>query len=156
MKIVLYQPDIPQNLGTTLRTAACLGIDVEIIEPCGFPLDDKKLRRSGMDYIDLVKYTRHISWEEFASWHKKLPDMPRIILLTTKAQTSYTDFMYKKNDILLFGRETSGIPEEIHKYADHRLTIKMQPGIRSLNVAVSVAMVAGEAIRQINLFNPCC
>jgi tRNA (cytidine/uridine-2'-O-)-methyltransferase len=146
MKIALYQPDIAQNLGTTLRTAACLGIDVEIIEPCGFPLDDRKLKRSGMDYIDHVKYTRHNDWNSFKNWAKD--SNHRIILLSSKATTSYTDFKFQPNDILMAGRETAGVPAEVSAYCENSVTIPMQGAMRSLNVAVSVAVVLGEAIRQ--------
>ncbi len=149
MKLALYQPDIAQNFGTSLRTAACLGVDVEIIEPCGFPLDDRKIRRAGMDYIEHVKYTRHNSWEKFVSFTEE--NSHRIILLSSKATKSYTEFTYQENDVLMVGRESAGVPDEVAAYCRHQITIPMQPGMRSLNVAVSAAIVLGEALRQINL-----
>jgi tRNA (cytidine/uridine-2'-O-)-methyltransferase len=148
MKIALYQPDIAQNLGTTLRTAACLGVDVEIIEPCGFPLDDRKLKRSGMDYIEHVKYTRHASWDDFKDWAAN--NNHRIILLSSKASVPYTDFKFQPNDILMAGRETAGVPDYVTEYCENRVTIPMQNNMRSLNVAVSVAIVLGEALRQVS------
>ncbi len=147
MKIALFQPDIAQNLGTNLRTAACLGVDVEIIEPCGFPFDDRKVRRAGMDYIDMVQYTRHASWDDFKNWVEE--NNYRLVLLSSKVQTSYTDFSFRKNDILLLGRESAGVPQEVSDYCKNAVTIPMKGGVRSLNVAVSAAMVLGEALRQI-------
>lgn len=147
MKIALYQPDIALNLGANLRTAACLGVDVEIIEPCGFPFDDRKIRRAGMDYIDMVKYTRHNSWDDFKNWAEQ--GGFRLVLLSSKAKTSYTNFVFKKNDILLLGRESAGVPDEIAEYCQNDVTITMQESARSLNVAVSAAMVLGEALRQV-------
>jgi tRNA (cytidine/uridine-2'-O-)-methyltransferase len=146
MKIALYQPDIAQNLGTTLRTAACFGVDVEIIQPCGFPLDDKKLKRSGMDYIEYVKYTKHDSWGAFKDWAEN--NNHRIILLSSKASVPYTQFQFQKNDILMAGRETAGVPDDVSAACENKVTIPMQGGMRSLNVAVSVAVVLGEAVRQ--------
>jgi tRNA (cytidine/uridine-2'-O-)-methyltransferase len=146
MKIALYQPDIAQNLGTNLRTAACLGVDVEIIEPCGFPFDDRKIRRAGMDYIDMVKYNRHTCWEDFRKWSEQ--NNFRLVLLSSKVKTSYTDFVFQKNDILLLGRESAGVPDEVSKYCKHGVTIPMQENVRSLNVAVSAGIVLGEALRQ--------
>ncbi|MCE3232650.1 MAG: ((34)-2-O)-methyltransferase [Rickettsiaceae bacterium] len=148
MKLALYQPDIAQNLGTSLRTAACLGIDVEIIEPCGFPLDDRKLKRSGMDYIDYVKYTRHKSWEHFKEWTEE--NNSRIVLLSSKASISYTKFNFLPNDVLMVGRESAGVPPEVVEYCTNAVTIPMKNGMRSLNVAISAAIVLGEALRQIN------
>lgn len=148
LKLALYQPDIPQNLGTNLRTAACFGVDVEIIEPCGFPFDDRKFYRAGMDYIEHVKYTRHNSWEKFKEWAES--GNQRIVLLSSKATSPYTDFQYKTGDILLLGRETSGVTTEITEYCgQNAVTIPMQNGMRSLNVAVSGAIVLGEALRQL-------
>lgn len=147
IKIALYQPDIAQNMGTNLRTAACLGVDVEIIEPCGFPFDDRKIRRAGMDYIENVKYTRHDSWQEFHKWAQS--ENRRVILLSSKATDSYTDFKYQENDILLFGRESAGVTPDVAADCDHAITIPMQENMRSINVAVSVGIVLGEALRQI-------
>lgn len=146
--LAIYQPDIPQNLGTNLRTAACFGVSVEIIEPCGFPLDDRKIRRAGMDYIDKVTYSRHNCWKDFTNWADL--NSKRVILLSSKAAHNYTEFSYKTGDILLLGRETSGVPEEVTKYCgNNTVTIPMQGGVRSLNVAVAGAIVLGEALRQI-------
>ena len=143
MRLTLYQPDIPQNAGTLLRLAACLGLSVDIIEPCGFVLDDKRLRRAGMDYLEGVDLTRHSSWKRYLE-----QEPVRIVLLTTKADTPYTEFDFAVGDSLLVGRESAGVPPEVHARADARVIIPMQPGFRSLNVAVCAAMVAGEALRQ--------
>ena len=147
LRIALYQPDIAGNTGTILRFAACLGLSVDIIEPAGFPLSDKALKRAGMDYLEMAALTRHIDWNAFEDWRKK--DGRRLMLLSTKATTPYTSFSFADGDILLFGRESAGVPDAVHQAADARLTIPMQPGTRSINVALSVAMVAGEAIRQL-------
>ena len=147
LRIALYQPDIAGNTGTILRFAACLGLGVDIIEPAGFPLSDKALKRAGMDYLEMAALTRHIDWNAFEDWRKK--DGRRLVLLSTKATTPYTSFSFADGDILLFGRESAGVPDSVHQAADARLTIPMQPGTRSINVALSVAMVAGEAIRQL-------
>jgi tRNA (cytidine/uridine-2'-O-)-methyltransferase len=145
MKIALYQPDIAGNVGTILRLGACMGIDVDIIEPCGFPFDMKKIHRAGMDYIDHVKINRYISFEEFLEKNRD----SRIILLTTKVDKSYTEFKFEKNDILLAGRESAGVPDEVANKCDKKVTIKMKNNMRSLNIAISVAMVLGEAIKQV-------
>ena len=147
LRIALYQPDIPGNTGTILRLAACLGIGVDIIEPAGFPLSDKALKRAGMDYLEMAALTRHIDWNAFEDWRRK--DGRRLVLLSTKATTPYTSFSFADADILLFGRESAGVTEEVHQAADARLTIPMRQGARSINVALSVAMVAGEAVRQL-------
>lgn len=147
LRIALYQPDIAGNTGTILRFAACLGLGVDIIEPAGFPLSDKALKRAGMDYLEMAALTRHIDWNAFEDWRKK--DGRRLVLLSTKATTPYTSFSFADGDILLFGRESAGVPDAIHQAADARLTIPMQGGARSINVALSVAMVAGEAVRQL-------
>lgn len=148
MHIALYQPDIPPNTGTIIRMAACLEIHVHIIEPCGFPFGEKSFRRAGMDYIDQSNITRHISWDSF------LDDVgeKRIILLSTKATKAYTDFTFKADDVLLLGRESAGVPDDVHARADERLIIPMSPKTRSLNIALSAAMVLGEALRQTNQF----
>lgn len=145
--IALYQPDIAGNTGTILRFAACLGLGVDIIEPAGFPLSDKALKRAGMDYLEMAALTRHVDWNAFEDWRQE--SERRLVLLTTKAATAYTSFNFTAGDILLFGRESAGVPDPVHQVADARLTIPMQPGTRSINVALSVAMVAGEAIRQL-------
>ena len=147
LRIALYQPDIAGNTGTILRFAACLGLGVDIIEPAGFPLSDKALKRAGMDYLEMAALTRHVDWHAFEEWRKARAD--RMVLLSTKATIPYTDFSFTDRDILLFGRESAGVPDPVHQAADARLTIPMQPGARSINVALSVAMVAGEAVRQL-------
>lgn len=147
LRIALYQPDIAGNTGTILRFAACLGLGVDIIEPAGFPLSDKALKRAGMDYLEMAALTRHIDWNAFEDWRKK--DGRRLVLLSTKATTPYTNFSFADGDILLFGRESAGVPDAVHQAANARLTIPMQGSARSINVALSVAMVAGEAVRQL-------
>ena len=149
MRLALYQPDIPQNTGTILRLGACMGVGVDIIEPCGFPFSDKGLRRAGMDYLDQVDVTRHLSWEDFLENHGNKPC--RLVLLTTRGSTTYTDFGFLRDDILLLGRESAGVPEEVHHAADARIKIPMAAGVRSLNIAVAAAMVLGEALRQTGL-----
>ncbi len=146
ISIALYQPDIPGNTGTILRMAACFGLDVHIIEPAGFDLSDRALKRAGMDYLEQTALTRHLNWDEFVS-HCQMEGR-RIVLLSTKAERSYVEFEYLGADVLLFGRESSGVPSRIHETATARLTIPMLPGRRSLNLALSVAMVTGEALRQ--------
>lgn len=147
LRIALYQPDIAGNTGTILRFAACLGLGVDIIEPAGFPLADRALKRAGMDYIEMARLSRHVDWHAFENWRKG--EARRLVLLSTRAATAYTDFAFATDDVLLFGRESAGVPDPVHEAADARLIIPMQPGARSINVALSVAMVAGEAIRQL-------
>ncbi|UVK40940.1 tRNA (cytidine(34)-2'-O)-methyltransferase [Mesorhizobium sp. AR10] len=147
LRIALYQPDIAGNTGTILRFAACLGLGVDIIEPAGFPLSDRTLKRAGMDYLEMADLTRHVDWHAFEDWRKT--NARRLVLLSTKAAIAYTDFAFVPGDVLLFGRESAGVPDPVHEAANARLTIPMQPGARSINVALSVAMVAGEAIRQL-------
>lgn len=148
LRIALYQPDIPGNTGTILRMAACLGLAVDIIEPAGFDLSDRGLKRAGMDYLEQAALTRHLDWEHFNQW--RLSENRRLVLLSTKAAQAYTDFSYRADDILLFGRESAGVPDHVHEICDERIIIPMVQGARSLNLALSVAMSAGEAIRQIN------
>jgi len=148
MRIALYQPDIPQNTGNIFRLGACLGISVDIIEPTGFIFDDKKFKRSAMDYIDHIDYKKHIDWQHFYDWSKK--NKFRLILMTTKTNQSFYKFEFCSSDILLFGRESSGVPDDIHKIVDHRLTIPMKDGVRSINLSSSVALVIGEGLRQTN------
>ena len=150
MRIALYEPDIPQNTGNIFRLGACLGVPVDIIEPTGFLFDDKKFRRSAMDYIDYLDYKKHIDWKNFYKWAQK--NKFRLILMTTKSQQSYYNFEFLPSDILLFGRESAGVPNDIHKTVDHRLTIPMKNGVRSINLSSSVALVLGEGLRQINNF----
>src|SRR3954447_22761086 len=144
MQIALFQPDIPQNTGTILRLCACLGIAAHIIEPAGFPVTDRAFRRAGMDYLDAVDLTRHPSFAAFEAWRRERG--LRLVLLTTAAETSYLAFSYTDADVLLFGRESAGVPRSVHEAADARLIIPMRGGLRSLNVAVAAAMVAGEAL----------
>ncbi len=144
MKIALYQPDIPQNVGAMIRLVACLGLDLDIIEPCGFPWHDKKIRQSAMDYLTLVNVSRHASWDAF--YEEK--QTRRIILMTTKASIPYTDFVFHEDDILLAGRESSGVPEDVHKIVDGRILIPMHGDARSLNIVNATAMITGEALRQ--------
>ena len=147
MHIALYEPDIAQNTGTILRLCACLGVPAHIIEPAGFPVSDRTFRRAGMDYLDQVTLTRHISWTAFEQW--RCGEKRDLVLFTTGATTSYLDHHYSAATVLLFGRESAGVPEAVHAAADARLTIPMRPGLRSLNVAMACAMVVGEARRQI-------
>jgi tRNA (cytidine/uridine-2'-O-)-methyltransferase len=150
MRIALYEPDIPQNTGTILRLCACLGLEAHIIEPAGFPVTDRAFRRAGMDYLDQVALTRHRSFEAFEEWraHERLS----LILLSTAGERSYLDHIYGADQVLLFGRESAGVPGSVHKAAGARLRIPMQPGMRSLNVAMAAAIVASEALRQTNAF----
>jgi len=146
MQIALYQPDIPQNTGTILRLCACLGVTAHIIEPAGFAVSDRVFRRAGMDYLEHVSWRRHDSWTAFETWRAE--GGHRLLLFTTKGAKSYLDFAYAESDILLFGRETAGVPETVVAAADARLLIPLQPGLRSLNVAMAAAMAIGEALRQ--------
>ena len=146
MRIALYEPDIPQNTGTILRLAACLGVEAHIIEPTGFPSSDRAFRRAGMDYLDQVSLMRHTSWAAFETWRRA--ERLRLVLFTTAAPTSYLDHNYRPGDILMFGRESAGVPAAVHQAADVRLTVPMRPGLRSINVAMVAAMALGEAIRQ--------
>ena len=146
MRIALYQPDIPQNTGTILRLAACLGVEAHLIEPAGFPVSDRAFRRAGMDYLDQVNLVRHASWEAFEGWRRA--QGLRLVLFTTRAATSYLDHAYKPGDVLLFGRESAGVPDEVHAAAAVRLKVPMRPDVRSLNVAMTCAMAIGEALRQ--------
>lgn len=147
MQIALFQPDIPQNTGTILRLCACLGIAAHIIEPAGFPVSDRHFRRAGMDYLDHVSITRHDSWSKFEAW--RTGQGYRLLLFTTKGAIDYRDFRYQTSDILLFGRESAGVTDAVVEAADARLVIPIAPGLRSLNVAMTAAMAAGEALRQV-------
>jgi tRNA (cytidine/uridine-2'-O-)-methyltransferase len=147
LRLALYQPDIPQNAGTMLRMAACLGIGADIIEPAGFPVSDRHFRRSGMDYLDQVDIRRHISWTSFNADRKS--DGARLILLTTKSATAHTSFQFQPGDILMVGRESAGVPADVHESVDARVIIPMRQDMRSLNVAISAAIVLGEAMRQV-------
>ncbi len=148
MRLALFEPDIPQNAGSLLRLGACLKVGVDIIEPCGFLLTDRGLKRAGMDYLALASLRRHPSWHRFQA--ERAPG--RLILLTTRAAQPYTVFTFAPDDTLLVGRESAGVPDTVHTAADARLLIPMQAGARSVNVAQAAAMVLGEALRQCNLF----
>ena len=152
MRMALYQPDIPGNAGAMMRTAACLGVGVDIIGPCGFVLSDKQMRRAGMDYLDRLDLTDHASWQSFQKSRAAAANGGRLVVLTTKAETDYAQFSFLPDDILLAGRESAGVPDDVHAAADARLRIPMAPGMRSLNVAAAMSMVLGEALRQMDGF----
>ena len=147
MHIVLYKPDIPQNTASIIRLGACLNLNIHLIEPCGFDLNDNRFKRVAMDYVGLTKIIQHNGFESFLKKYKK----SRIVLMTTKAKKLYHKFKFKKNDMLLFGRESAGVPEEIHRMLKNKIKIPMNKKTRSLNVSMSVAIVATEALRQNNL-----
>ena len=146
MQLALYEPDIPQNTGTILRLCACVGVVAHLIEPAGFPISDRHFRRSGMDYLDAVTIERHASFAAFDAWRRQAG--LRLLLFSTRAATPYLDHAYRPGDILLFGRESAGVPDQVHDAADARLVIPMRPGLRSINVAMAAAMALGEALRQ--------
>jgi len=146
LRIALYQPDIAGNTGTILRMAACLGVHVDIIEPAGFDMSDRNLKRAGMDYLDLAALTRHVDFEAFDAWRKG--QGRRLVLFSTKAAAPYTQFAFTPTDVVLFGRESAGVPDDVHHRADARVVIPLVAG-RSLNLAVSAAMAIGEALRQV-------
>jgi tRNA (cytidine/uridine-2'-O-)-methyltransferase len=146
MQIALFQPDIPQNTGTILRLCACLGAAAHIIEPAGFPVSDRHFRRAGMDYLDQVSIMRHDSWSKFEQWRNEAGY--RLVLFSTRGTSSYLDYRYGADDVLLFGRESAGVPDEVVNAADARLVIPIKAGLRSLNVAMAAAMALGEALRQ--------
>ena len=147
IRLALYQPEIPQNTGTLLRAGACLGVELDIIEPCGFGLSDARLKRAGMDYVEIAHYTRHVSWKAFKE--KAQEGQKRLIYLTPHSPISYTNFEFTPQDILILGRESDGLPEDVAQEIPYHLTIPMVEGRRSLNVALAGAMVLGEALRQI-------
>ncbi|MFT0893173.1 tRNA (cytidine(34)-2'-O)-methyltransferase [Pseudochelatococcus sp. G4_1912] len=151
LRLALYQPDIPQNTGTMLRLCACLGIAAEIIEPAGFPVSDRAFRRAGMDYLDDVSISRHDSWRKFEEWRASVGS-PRLVLTSTRAPVAHTSFNFQPGDIIMVGRESAGVPEEVHAKADARVIVPLRPGMRSINVAVTAAMVLGEALRQLDGF----
>ncbi len=153
LRLALYQPDIPQNCGTMLRTCACLDVAADIIEPAGFPVSDRHFRRAGMDYLDAVPIERHMSWRAFEEWRQRQRDAGgrrRLVLLTTSGAEPYTDFRFAPDDILMVGRESAGAPPDVHSAADARIVIPVRDGLRSLNVAIAAAMALGEAIRQLS------
>ncbi len=147
MRLVLFQPDIAQNTGTLLRLAACLDVPVDIIEPCGFHMDDRRLRRAALDYLDALELTRHISWQAYAEGFSRAGN-GRLVLLTTRGELPYSEFAFQPGDSLMVGRESAGVPEAVHRAAHARLRIPMRPNLRSINVALAAAMVLGEALRQ--------
>jgi tRNA (cytidine/uridine-2'-O-)-methyltransferase len=147
--IALYQPDIPQNTGTIMRLASCFGLDLHIIEPSGFRSDNVSLKRSGMDYIEELQFKRHISWKEFLTWSKD--NTKNLVLATTKTDHSYLEYSFDANDILIMGRESEGVPDNVHHICQKRITIPMKKGLRSLNVAIASAIITSEALRQINI-----
>lgn len=144
MRLVLYQPDIPQNTGTMMRLAAGLGLGLDLIEPCGFVLDDRRLRRAGMDYLDALELVRHPSWEAFRASRRG----PRLVVLTTRSRLSFVDFAFRPDDLILVGRESAGVPDAVHQAADATILVPLRPPARSLNVALAAAMVLAEALRQ--------
>ena len=150
MRIALYEPDIAQNTGTILRLAACLGVEAHIVEPAGFAVSDRAFRRAGMDYLDHVTLRRHVSWTAFEAWRRQCG--LRLILFTTDAATPYLDHAFRRGDVLMFGRESAGVPRAVHAATDARLLIPMRPDLRSINVAMVAAMALGEAMRQTNGF----
>ena len=153
MRLALYQPDIPQNTGTLLRLGACLDVEIDIIEPCGFIFNEKAMRRAGMDYLDMVHCRRHNSWTDFLTYRRQNPqEYGRLVLMTTKGAQSFVDFQFKPNDVILMGRESAGVPEDVHNTADARLLIPMNPAARSINMAISAAMALTEGLRQIGGF----
>jgi tRNA (cytidine/uridine-2'-O-)-methyltransferase len=148
LTLALYQPDIPQNAGTMLRLCACLGLDAAIIEPAAFSTSDRSFRRAGLDYLDAVAIARHASFTAFEAWRHHAGR--RLILLSTRAQVPYTQITFQSGDVLMVGRESAGVPDEVHAAADQRARIPIRPALRSLNVAVAAAMVIGEALRQLD------
>jgi len=147
LRIALYQPDIAGNTGTILRMAACLGLAIDLIEPAGFDISDRALKRAGMDYLEMAALTRHVDFYRFEDWRQD--EGRRLVLMSTKAALPYTDFRFQAGDVVMLGRESAGVPDHVHDLAFERLLIPMPGGGRSLNVALSAAMVAGEALRQI-------
>lgn len=148
LRLALYEPDIPQNTGTLMRLCACLGVAMDIIEPCGFVLSDKNLRRAGMDYLDHLDLQRHNSWDAFRQHHAT----KRLVLMTTKTDVSFLDFAFHPDDILIAGRESAGVPEDVHNICAARVTIPMMPSLRSINVAVASSIILSEALRQTGLY----
>ncbi len=149
MRLALFQPDIPQNLGAAIRLAACLGVPLDVIEPCGFPLSDTAIRRAAMDYASIAQVKRHPGWADFRG---DAAQLGRLVLFTTKAATPFHDFAFHSDDVLLFGRESAGVPDEVHAAADARLVIPLAPGARSLNLVTAATLALGEALRQIKAF----
>jgi tRNA (cytidine/uridine-2'-O-)-methyltransferase len=148
MRLALFEPDIPQNTGTLMRLCACLNVPLDIIEPCGFILSDKNVKRAGMDYIEHLEMTKHLNWEAF----KAASAGKRLVLLSTKASGSFLDFSFGKDDVLIAGRESAGVPEHVHTECASRVFVPMKSGMRSLNVALASSIVLGEALRQTNKY----
>jgi len=148
--LALYQPDIAQNTGTLIRLAACLGIRLHVIGPAGFDVSDRNLRRAGMDYIELATVVRHVGWTDFEAFARA--ERRRLVLATTKASVPYAEFAFEDGDIVLMGRESAGVPDAVHERADGRILIPMRPETRSINVALSAAMIVGEGLRQTDGF----
>lgn len=148
MRLALYEPDIPPNVGTIFRLGACLGVPIDLIEPCGFPLDDRRLRRAAMDYMDKLELVRHESYASYCRARAAFGEPGRVVLLTTRGDTDYRAFAYRGSDTLLLGRESAGVPPEVHAEADARVRIPLREGLRSINVALACAIVLGEALRQ--------
>ena len=144
--LVLYQPDIPGNTGTLMRLCACTATTLHLIEPAGFRLDDTALKRAGMDYLEIATLARHIDWDAFETWRANTGR--RLVLMSTRADMTLWDFAFRADDLIMLGRESGGVPDHVYDAADHRLTIPMAAGARSLNVALAGAMALGEAIRQ--------
>ncbi|HYF57265.1 MAG TPA: tRNA (cytidine(34)-2'-O)-methyltransferase [Salinarimonas sp.] len=151
-RLCLYQPDIPQNTGTMLRFAACLGLAVDIVEPAGFDVSDRNFRRAGLDYLDRVEIRRHASFTAFEAW--RAGEGRRLVLATTRGATPYAAFRFAPDDIVMVGRESAGVPDGVHEAADARLLVPMRAGMRSLNVAMAAALILGEALRQTDAFPP--
>ncbi|MBN8534120.1 MAG: tRNA (cytidine(34)-2'-O)-methyltransferase [Rhizobiales bacterium] len=152
LRIALFEPDIPQNAGTLMRLAACLDLDLDLIEPAGFDACDRNLRRAGLDYLSHLRLTRHLSFAHFETWRKQ--GGHRLVLATTKGAVGHHQFRFGHGDVILLGRESAGVPDVVHDAADARVLIPIRPGLRSLNVAVAGAILAGEAMRQLDLFAP--
>ncbi len=153
MRLALYQPDIPQNLGASIRLCAAFEVDLDIIEPCGFPLSDKAIRRAAMDYGQCAKVSHHAGWEPFLDFRRAaLPPETRLILFTTKGGRPLTDFVFRPSDVLLMGRESAGVPEDVHDAADARVFIPISAAARSINVVTAAAIGLAEALRQTNSF----
>lgn len=150
LRLALFEPDIPQNAGTIIRMAACFSLPVSIIEPAGFPVSDRAFRRAGMDYLDRATIERHVDFAAFDAWRRGLG--ARLVLATTRGAVPHVSAAFRAGDVLLFGRESAGVPDPVHAVADLRLRIPMAPSLRSLNVAVTAAILAGEALRQLNGF----
>ena len=151
MRLALYQPDIPQNTGTIMRLAACMNVPVDVIGPPGFDLSDRALKRAALDYLPYVDLTRHVSWEEFLEKRASTEGIGRLVLLSARGDHPYTEFRFARDDTLLLGRETAGVPDSVRAVADASVRIPMRSDLRSLNIAVAAAMVLGEALRQTGL-----